>query len=125
MASKNYLAQLVARMTLAAVDFTIASGASLSPAIDLASLGVARIVMPAAWTTANLTFQTSQDGLTYQDLYDAYGVEYTVIAVVAHNIILPPSDFVGMRYLKVRSGTSGSPVTQGGARTVTLITRAF
>jgi hypothetical protein len=30
-------------------------------------------------------------------------------------------DWIGVRYMKVRSGTSGTPVNQGGARTITLV----
>ncbi len=102
---------------------TIASGQSLGSAVDLAHAALIRIQMSTAWTTANLTLQTSTDGLIYQDAYDSYGVEYTIVAVAAHNIILPPLDFIGMRYLKLRSGTAGSPVVQTADRTLTLVIR--
>ncbi|NTU77322.1 MAG: hypothetical protein HGA90_05865, partial [Alphaproteobacteria bacterium] len=44
------------------VTATIASGTSLSDAQNLGGLRLFGLVMPAAWTTANLTFQASFDG---------------------------------------------------------------
>lgn len=100
---------------------TIASGASLSGAVDLGSGGrAARIAMPAAWTTANLTFQASYDGITYNNLYDKDGVEYTAQAAASRSILLPVADWYGIRYLKVRSGTSAAAVNQGAARSLII-----
>jgi hypothetical protein len=103
---------------------TIALGESLSPAVDLANQRAVRIAMPAAWTTANLTFQVSVDGVTYNNLYDKDGVEYVVQAAVSRSILLPIVDWLGVRYLKVRSGTSGTPVVQVAARILMLQTVA-
>jgi len=114
-----------AAATISTTTVTVANGASLSGAVDLAGAGLIRLQMPATWTAASITLQTSADGITYQDLYDAFGVEYTIVAVQAHNIVLSPADFIGMRYLKLRSGTSGAPVSQGGARVITLVIRAI
>ena len=100
---------------------TIANGASLSDAVDLGDARAARIVMPASWTTANLTFQTSPDGSTWNNLYDSYDTEYTVKAAASRSILLPLVDFLSIRYLKVRSGTSGSAVNQGGARSLQIV----
>ncbi len=110
---------------LTATDFTIANAASLSAAVDLSGAGVLRILMPASWTAANVTFQVSQDNSTFYDLYDRSGNEVVVTAAASRAIIMVPSDFAGFRYLKIRSGTSGTPVAQGGSRTVTLITKAL
>lgn len=116
------MAQKVVSELPVAVSVTIANGASLSGAIDCSEGRPARIVIPSAWTTANLTFQTSYDGTTYNDLYDAFGTEYTVtVGGASRGIILPLADFIGVRYLKVRSGTTGTPVTQGADRTLKLV----
>lgn len=111
--------------SLTTATATIANGASLSAAVTLAGKGVIRLNMPATWTAANLTFQVSVDNVTYFDLYDKTGTEYTVTAAVSRSIIMPPADFVGMNYLKIRSGTSGTPVNQGASRDITVITRPF
>jgi hypothetical protein len=100
---------------------TIANGESLSGAVDFGSARLTRIVMPAAWTAANLTFQSSYNGTDFNNLYDVFGTQYTAIADASRAIIIPPNDFIGIRYLKVRSGTSGSPVNQGGARSLILV----
>lgn len=107
------------------VAATIAISTALSAAVDLGAIGtLVGIQMPAAWTTANLTFQASYDGgTTYQDLYDDAGNEVTVTAAASRNIYLSPEEWAGIQLLKVRSGTSGTPVNQAAARTITLVTR--
>lgn len=100
---------------------TVALGESLSGAVDCSAGRAARISMPAAWDTANLTFQASADGVTYNNLYDSSGTEYTVTAAASRSILLPLVDFISIRYLKIRSGTSGSAVNQTAARTITLV----
>lgn len=102
---------------------TIANGASLSDAVDLGGKLLGGILMPAAWTAANLTFQASADGVTYGNVYDAVGDEYTVTAAASRFIALDPSMFSGAQYVKVRSGTAGSPVNQGAARVIVLSSR--
>ena len=99
---------------------TILNGASLSDAIDTFCARLGRITVPAAWTAANLTFQVSPDNTNWFNLYDATGAEYTVVAAASRSIIIPVSDFLSVRYLKVRSGTSGVPVNQGADRALTL-----
>ena len=105
---------------------TIANGASLSGAVDVTSFidvgnpSPVGIIMPASWTTADLTFQASQNCSTYTNLYDALGNEYTVKAAASRFILLDRTAFVGFRCFKIRSGTSGSPVNQGAQRILTV-----
>jgi hypothetical protein len=111
---------------------TIASGASLSGAAHIGfalSGGGSRgtlvgIQMPSAWTAASLTFQASNDGTTFTNLYDAAGNEVSVTTDASRWIALDPADFAGITHLKVRSGTSGTAVNQGADRVLTLIVRA-
>jgi len=111
---------------LKSLTLTIAEGASLSGAIDCTrGRYPGRIVMPAAWTAAALTFQVSDDGTTYRNLYDEYGTEVTVQAAASRDIRLEPANWFTARYLKIRSGTSGTPVNQAAARTLTVITRSY
>lgn len=100
---------------------TILNGASLSGAIDLGMYRLSRVVMPAAWTAADLTVQASHDGVTYSNLYDSANTEYLIKAAAAREIVVPNADFLGIRYLKLRSGTSGSAVNQGADRIITLV----
>lgn len=103
---------------------TIAAGASLSGAVDLDGCHPVGLVMPAAWTAASITFQVSLDGVTYNNLYDSSGSEYTITTAASRRIILPPSDFAGVNYLKLRSGTSGAPVNQVAQAVIQVVARA-
>lgn len=100
---------------------TIANGAALSAEIDLESYRQIAIYMPSTWTTANLTFQGSNvTGGTFQNIYDSAGNELTITAA-ASRILTDIPELSPFRYIKIRSGTSGTPVNQGGARTIILI----
>lgn len=103
----------------------IATGTSLSAAVDLRGYSLVAIQMPASgWTSASLTFQASSDGVLYQNVYDRFGNEVTVVASGGARFIqLDPADWLGAAYIKVRSGTSGSPTNQTGGDTVTLVCR--
>lgn len=103
---------------------TIANGQSLSGAIALGGLRLFGIVMPAAWTSASLTFQMSPDnGASWVNLYDDAGGEYMVAADASRYIMLDPAAFAALPIIQIRSGTSGAPVTQGADRTLNLMLR--
>jgi len=102
-------------------SLVIPNGESLAPAIDLEDYRLAQIIMPAAWTAANLTVKVSPDDVDYGDLYNAAGVEYVITAAASRVILLPLVDFYGIRYLQLRSGTTGTSVNQGGARTLKVM----
>lgn len=103
----------------------ISSGSSLSAAINLGGLRLFAIVMPAAWTTANITFQVSADnGATWSNLVDQNGTELTAVAGAGQCIVLSPTQFSAFQYLRLRSGTNASPVNQAADRTLQLIVRS-
>ena len=107
-------------------EVVIASGASQSGAIDLTEKGsiMIGIQMPAAWTAAKLTFLGSFDGTTYGDLYDESG-EYQIYSAVAGAFISTSFlSFLGLRYLKLRSGVTATPVNQGAERTFNIVIAA-
>jgi len=99
---------------------SIAINTSLSSAVTIRGGLVAVIEMPAAWDAANLTFQSSGDGTNYFNLYDEVGTEVTVTAAASRRIRLEPTQWAAIKYLKVRSGTAGTPVNQTAARTLYL-----
>jgi len=111
---------------LTTVVATIANGQSLSDEVDI---GIGRkvvgIIAPEAWTAAEMTFQV---GITSGDLHELYDADSTNVqyGVVAGAYILPEhlSDFEGVRYIKVRSGTAAAPVNQAAERTIILVTAA-
>lgn len=103
---------------------TIASSGSLSGAVDLRGTTLSGYIMPSAWTTADLTFQGSVDGTNFSALYDSFGNEINHPVAASRFVALNPADFAGIRYLKIRSGTTGTPVNQAAERIITLVTRA-
>lgn len=108
-----------------ATTVTIANGQSLSSAISLGGAMVAGIMMPADWDAADITFQASHDGLTYHDVYLDDDSELVVQAAADRFVLFSNiSQFLGFglgTYLKIRSGTSGTPVAQSAARDLKLI----
>ncbi len=102
----------------------IANGQSLSGVVQIAGKLLVGIIMPAAWDAANLTFQVSRDDVTYNNKYDDAGVEKTITAAAARHIDVVPAEFSGSEWLKIRSGTSGTPVPQTAARTIYLVLRS-
>ena|SRR3990167_4778402 len=103
----------------------IASGENSTGEIDLEGFTALAIQTPSAWTTANLTFTATEvTGGTHQDVYDDAGAEVTVTASASK--VIGIGDTVmkklrALRFVKIRSGTTGSPVNQGGPRTLNLI----
>lgn len=109
-------------MAVTEIPVTIASGTSLSAATDLGPYRVFAIVPPTSWTAASLTFQGSSNGVDFYDLFDDTGTEISVTVTASKYIILTaPVKLLGLRWLKVRSGTTGTPVNQGADRIVKLI----
>lgn len=106
------------------VTATIAGGQSLSSAVNLGGLRLFGIVMPSAWTAAGLTFQMSPDGANWFNIYDANGNELSASAAASRYIALDPVNFAPVAWIKMRSGTSATPVNQGQEGGLTLILRA-
>jgi hypothetical protein len=107
------------------ISATVLNGATgLSAAIFLGDQVPVRIQMSTGWSAADLTFQVSADGTTFFDKYDGPGgYEYTIKAAASRSIDLNPSDWLGASWIKVRSGTTGTPVNQGADRALTLVVR--
>jgi len=99
---------------------TISNGTSLSEAENLRGYVPYGIEMPSVWTAADLTFQVSTDGTNWLNLYDDTG-EYTLSAAASRAIGFPGANvFTGFQYIKVRSGTSGTPVNQIADRVIRI-----
>lgn len=104
------------------LDVTISSGAAITSAIDLVGRTLVGIIMPAAWTAASLTFEMSDTAAgTYVDVYDISEAELEITVAASRYLALDPVNFFGVNYLKVRSGTSATPVNQAADRTLTLM----
>lgn len=109
------------------VPATIAAAGNLSPAINIGQKTLVGIVVPANWTTAGISFQASYDGgTTFGELLDQTATAIAVSSVtggaVAH-IAFDPTKLKGVNCIKVRSGTSATPVTQTNQVTLQLLLR--
>ena len=108
--------------TLNYESVTIANGSSLSDALNIGNRDVFALIMPAAWTSAGLTFQGSFDGTNYYNLYDDAGNEISfTVGASRYVVIASPAKFFGLKKLKIRSGTSGSAVNQAADRVIGVI----
>jgi hypothetical protein len=103
---------------------SIANGQSLSSEfIDLKGLSLVGLLMPAAWTAATMTLVMSHDAATSYNVFDGDGTEVELTVSAGQYIKLSPSDFAGIHFLKLRSGTASAPVNQGAARSIILAAR--
>lgn len=102
---------------------TIGIGASLSPEVALGQKTLVGILMPAAWTTASLTFQATVDDTNFAELYDGAGNPVSLTVAAGQFIQIDPAKWRGITGLKLRSGSAGSPVNQTDGAAITLITR--
>ena len=110
---------------LDSVEVAIANGTALSAAINLGGRVLVGMLMSSAWTAAGVTFQASIDGVTFADLFTIDGDELLATVAASQFIVLNPANFSGIAFLKVRSGTTGTPVNQAAARTLVLAIRAI
>lgn len=95
--------------------FTIASGQTVSDAIDTQGLDMVQIEMPSAFTGTTLTFQSSLDNSTFQACYNTSGSALSATVAASRNILLSPQDFAGVRYLKLVSGSA-----EGATRSIRI-----
>lgn len=103
------------------VQVTIADEAALSGAAFIGAAEIVGISVPTI-DSAKLTFQGSADGVTYRDLYDSTPAELEWAASTGDYFATLPANLKGVNYLKLRSGTSASPVNQTTAAvTFTLV----
>lgn len=109
---------------------TIASGAAVSESIALTGinlLGVG-VLVPNAWTAANIGFEVSEDGTTWIPVYDKEGARITItgIATAAVGLYIAPSEawvmgaFPHMRCVSLNTST-GANINQGAARSLKVI----
>jgi hypothetical protein len=95
----------------------------LSNVVALFGRGIVGIMMPADWTAADLTLQGSHDDVTYHNVYDASDNEVTIQAAEDRFIVVDPSTYAGLAYVKFRSGTAAVPVDQNADRTLRVMVR--
>jgi hypothetical protein len=103
-------------------DIFIQAGESLSNGVDCTEGAIVRLTMSEFWTPANISFQISSDGDRYNNLVDTNGQEYVMTVVPGSAVVLGQyAAFLrAIAFLKIRSGTSSSPVLQGELRSFAI-----
>lgn len=101
---------------------TIAASGNLSSATFIGGR-VHRLLVPTI-DAAKLSFQVSDDGTTFYDLYDgdATGAEVQIVSSTgARAFRLSGDDWKAVQYLKVRSGLTAATTTQNAARVIKIV----
>lgn len=102
---------------------TIADGQALSGKTFIGHGALVSLIIPAGWDAASITFRGSADGENFYDIYDYLGTEVELEAAASRMISI--DNFAGAPWMKVRSGTAGSPVNQTGDIVLTLVVQKF
>lgn len=105
---------------------TILNTATKSNAVDLFERVLCGLIMPAAWTAADITFEGSNDLTgTYYPVKKCDGSTTPIAAFTVKTpsaldyIIFDPDSFSGLRYIKIVSSAA-----QGADRILTLLGRS-
>jgi hypothetical protein len=100
------------------VTFVIPAGQSLSAGVDCTEGYLSRMQMPADWTSANLSFQISDDNVNYFDLIDhTNGLEALIPVTPGTARMFHVDQWArGIGWWKIRSGPSAAPVVQQATR---------
>lgn len=110
---------------------------ALTGEIDLGSNKLFAIEFPSTWAGTSITFQaktqgqpaagdTSPDDLeTWKNVYDDAGTEVTVTCAANRIVGLDATalELSSLRWIRIRSGTSASPVNQNPAKPLKLIVK--
>ena len=100
------------------VTFDIDVDADLTGAADLQDYRLKALIMPAAWTAADITLQCSVDDSTFNPVYNESGTEYTLTVSTSRYVRLQMSDTYNLaRYIKLKSSTD----QLSADRTITLV----
>jgi hypothetical protein len=110
------------------IPVLIAINTAISAEIDIGNKSPVALVLPPGWIAAagGISLQASADGgTTWNEVTTAAGSPYAIAFTAAGGayIAIDPTTLRGISALKVRSGTSGAPVNQTSAVTLTLVTR--
>lgn len=105
---------------------TITAGASQSTVIDKSHYKNMLIIMPAAWSAANITFLVSDNPTTgFVMLVDDAGTEVALTTVtISTAITMTSTDKEALEsamFIKLRSGTNATPVNQTAGAEITVI----
>lgn len=108
-------------------------GQALSNPINLRGKKLIGLIMPEAWTAAEITFALSVDGQNWRNVFNMSGAEVS-IAPAASQYIVTDYSFPGSWdetggpvpdswWMRLRSGSSATPVVQTQETSILLVTQ--
>jgi len=101
---------------------TIPAGQSDSDPVFTEQYRLASVYMPVSWDTAQLTFRGSfEQAGAYIPVFDRNGSEYVVVTAAGRYVSVPLLDLAGLRWLRLRSGTSDAPINQSAERQIRIM----
>lgn len=105
------------------ISAVIPGRSSLSESISLEGVTyVVGLIMPSAWTPANVTIQGSPFGVNFFNLHDGVPGTELVFNVVPGTIVaVNPNRLRCCAAVKLRSGTAAAPVIQAVSRTFGIV----
>ena len=114
------------RIALTENIFTVTMATNLSTVVDKSHYKNMLIIMPTAWTAADITFAVlgTKTGTFVKLTYAVSGNEVTVKAVAGVVLALDGTAKEALEacpFVKIRSGTAALPVTQESPRTFTIV----
>lgn len=96
---------------------TIANGETVGAAFYVGAKVPISLQMPAAFTGASVSFQGSQDNVTYQQIYSG-GAAYSEVVAASKDVALDGNVLAGYPYLKIVSASA-----EGADRAIIVFTR--
>lgn len=88
---------------------TIAVDNDLSDSVDLKRFTLGSFRLPAGMDSVSVTFQASDDDITFDQVRDASGSAIIItIDATAATYTVNPQDFASLRYLKIATSTGES-----------------
>ena len=125
--SGNINAEIDRKVTT--ITVAILNAAALSAELDFRDYAGGEIVLPAAWTTADIGAYVSEvSGGTFQPLLDrsnGYGTDVSIDGPLASKTYPIPPYWFGASYIKLWSHNgSGVDENQGGERSIKLMLKS-
>lgn len=108
-----------------AKTLTIPLNGSVTQTLDVAYTTLIGFIIPSAWTAAGLTIEVSHDNITWVQPKDSFGstVGYYSDITASTAYATDVQSLLPWRYLRLRSGTTATPINQTAARNIVVIKR--
>ncbi len=100
-------------------DLTVLISTTTSSVLDLRGKVLVGLTMPSAITSTAITFQGSNDNVTFKQMTSATGTTLSCTVAANKHVCFVSNDFASVRYLKLIMGT-----TEVAARTIIAVMRA-